>query len=57
MVPAWPAWPVNVIFKPGLSGDGGHNANGKILFFQHRTLLDVSLDIAQQVFWIHSCGF
>src|ERR1700677_161161 len=41
---------------PALSGDGGHDANGQIISFQHRALLDVNLRVAEKVAGFVSCS-
>jgi hypothetical protein len=33
---------------PALPGDGGHDADGQIIFFEHRALLDVNLRVAEK---------
>ena len=48
-VPAWPASPVNAITGPALPGDRADDAERDAGGFEHRTLLDVDLEVADQV--------
>ena len=44
-VPAWPASPFTRNRVPVATGDGGHDAQRQALVQQHRTLLDVQLEV------------